>query len=287
MTTTVSITGTGTPIQTPDRAGPGVLIRRGDVALQFDAGRNTVARLSTLDQDLTKLTALFVTHHHSDHLVGVPDLVTTRWLNDIKRQVHSPLPVYAPAGEAVRILEHMLDVWVDEMTMRRDHTGRPNLAEVDVRPFTANKTRSVEVARFGDMAVSVIAVNHEPVVPAVAYRINSPDGSVVITGDTSVCGQIEMISTDVDVLITEVIRADGLSGLVTDPDRLLDYHSECSEIGAMAQRARVKQVILTHMVPPPRTANEKAAFASDVRSGGYGGPLIVADDLSTVEVPPR
>ena len=283
MTTSVTITGTGTPEVRPGRAGAGILVRSGDVALQFDAGRGTVMRLAGAGQQLTELDALFVTHHHSDHLVDVPDLVMTRWLDDTQRLGQPDLPIYAPHGEASDIIERMLDIWQNEITMRQLHTHRPNRPEMDVRTFSPSKAESVLVAQFGEVAVSAIAVEHDPVVPAVGYRIDTPDGSVVISGDTSVCRQIGELSRGVDVLVHEAIRADGLEDIVSDPEAILAYHSECSQIGGMAQKAGVKQLVLTHLVPPPDTPEETTAFELDVRLGGYEGDLVVADDLTTVQ----
>jgi len=283
MTTSVTITGTGTPQLRPERAGAGVLLRCGDVALQFDAGRGTVMRLAGAGQQLTELDALFITHHHSDHMVGVPDLVMTRWLDDIQRLGQPDLPIYAPHGEAANIVERMLDVWQNEIMMRQLHTRRPNRPKMDIRRFSPSKAEPVLVAQFGEVTVSAIAVEHDPVAAAVGYRIDTPDGAVVISGDTAVCRQIGELSSDVDVLVHEAIRADGLAGVVSDPEALLAYHSECSQIGSMAQQAGVKQLVLTHLVPPPDTPEEMAAFEADVRSGGYGGELVVADDLTTVQ----
>jgi len=104
----------------------------------------------------------------------------------------------------------------------------------------------------------------------------------VISGDTAVCRQIRDLSRGVDVLVHEAIRAEGLADVVSDPEALLAYHSECSQIGSMAQQAGVKQLVLTHLVPAPDTPEEMAAFEMDVRSGGYRGDLVVADDLTTV-----
>lgn len=284
MATSVTITGTGTPEGRPERAGAGVLVRSGDVALQFDAGRGTVMRLAGAGQQLTGLDALFITHHHSDHIVGVPDLVMTRWLDDVQRLGQPDLPIYAPNGEAADILERMLDIWQNEIAMRQLHTRRPNRPGTDVRRFVPSKAGPVFVAQFGEVAVSAISVEHDPVVPAVGYRIDTPDGSVVISGDTGVCRQIAELSRGVDVLVHEAIREEGLAGVVSDPDALLAYHSECSQIGSMAQQAGVKQLVLTHLVPSPDTPEEVAAFETDVRRGGYRGDLVVADDLTTVRL---
>ncbi len=281
--TSVTLTGTGTPLATPGRAGPGVLVRHGDVALQFDAGRGTVLRLAEAGQAMLGLDGLFVTHHHSDHLVGVPDLVMTRWLDDIDRTGRAPLPIYAPRGPAVAILDHMLDVWQEEISMRQRHTRRLHRPVLDVHSFGAGKDSPVEVARVGKVTVQAVAVDHEPVVPAVAYRVDTPDGAVVISGDTAVCGQVEELAAGAALLVHEAIRTEGIATLLSDPAAILAYHAETVALGAMAARCGVRQVALTHLIPPPATEADEEAFAADLRRGGYAGPVIVGRDLTTIE----
>ncbi len=125
MTTHVTLTGTGIPPVEPGRAGAGCLVRfrddRSTTALQFDAGRATALRLAEAGQDPAVLDALFVTHHHSDHVSGIPDLVMAGWL---KRPLPSLPTLVAPAGPAVRFLETMLDPYVDDIDVRVRHTGR-------------------------------------------------------------------------------------------------------------------------------------------------------------------
>jgi ribonuclease Z len=241
-------------------------------------------RLAAAGSGLTDLDALFVTHHHSDHIVGIPDLLMTRWLNEVERKGQEPLPIYAPEGEASQLIKGMLDGWKSEMEMRKAHTGRPTIAETNVRAFKTSKDQTTMVAQLDEVVVSAIAVDHEPVVPAVAYRIDTPDGSVVVSGDTAVCHQVEELSAGVDLLIHEAIRAEGLVGLVSDPQRLLEYHAECGPLGAMAERAGVPRLVLTHMVPPPKNRAEESAFANDIRAGGYTGEIVVAKDLLNLTI---
>lgn len=291
MPTRVTITGTGTPIIRPHLAGGGVLVRYEGpgqdrpIALQFDAGRATVMRLAGAGQSLTGLDALFVTHHHSDHVVGVTDLVMSRWLDDTDRSGQAQLPVHAPAGDAARLLAGLLNPWHDELSMRQTHTHRPDIPSMDVRPIAASKSASVDVASFpGPVTVTARAVDHEPVAGAVGYRVDTPDGSVVISGDTAICHQIEEMASGADVLVHEAMRMDRLAGLLSAPDEIAAYHSGTVEIGALAARAEVGHVVLTHLIPPPESDADFEAFEDDVRRGGYDGPVTVARDLDTVSI---
>ena len=95
MTTTVTITGSGCPIPSADRAGPGCLVQVDDLTMQFDAGRSTVQRMTGAGAWLPDLDAFFATHHHSDHLTGLQDLLLTRWVMD-RSDNTPPLPIVVP-----------------------------------------------------------------------------------------------------------------------------------------------------------------------------------------------
>ncbi len=283
MTTRVTITGTGTPVYAPGRAGPGVLVRHGDVALQFDAGQATRLRMSETDFQIADLTAVFITHHHSDHMVGLTDVLITRWLEVFRRET-SPLPVFAPDGMAAQIAEDLIDAWEDEVAMRVAHAGYPNASpRPDVRRFVAADTLDT-VASFGDVDVAALLVEHHPVVPAVGYRITTPDGAVAISGDTRVCPALEELCRDVDVAVCEVIRPQALAGLLSNPEAIARYHADVTELGEMATRADVGHLVLTHLIPPPKDDADKQAFVDDIREAGFHGSLTVADDLDNVDL---
>jgi ribonuclease Z len=285
MTTETIITGTGNPPPDGDRAGAGVLVKHGALALQFDAGRATSMRLAAAGVGCGDLDALFITHHHSDHMVGLPDIVMSRWIVQHPR-ADEPLRIVAPRGEAVQIAEHMLDVWRDELTNRADHMERTTRPSMTLLPFDAGPT-AVEVWRSSDVAVTAIEVHHEPLVPAVAYRVDTPDGSIVISGDTEVCAEVESISHGADVLVHEAMRAGVLRrAAAANPDAagrggtgIIAYHADAVEVGALAKRAGVRTLILTHLIPAPSTEKHRAGFVSDVRAGGFEGQVVVSDDL--------
>jgi ribonuclease Z len=284
MTTDVIITGTGVPNVAPGRAGAGVLVRHGDCLLQFDAGRATTLRLVEAGVSTGSLTALFVTHHHSDHLVGLQDLLFTRWVENHGH--HTPLPVVAPDGPCVTYLERMMDPWADDIEIRQVHADRSDPPDPEIVAFSPGTEPSV-VWEHDRVRVLAVAVHHEPVLPAVAYRIETPDGAVVISGDTRVCEEVATLAADADVLVHEVFRRAVMAPLAEHLPHLhhiADYHADSEELGAMAGRIQVPTLVLTHLIPPPRNEADEASMADEVRGAGYQGAIIVARDLTKVSL---
>lgn len=285
--TEVIVTGTGTPIPEPGRAGPGVLVRHEGTVLLFDAGRATALRMIEAGIELTQLTAVFVTHHHSDHLMGLPDVALTRWVQDRAGTLDAALPVVAPNGAATEFVSAMLDIWHADIELRHSHGNRTERPRVDVRGFDVADGTAQEVFRTGDVRVEAVRVRHEPVTPAVGYRITTPSGTVVISGDTRVCQEIEQASAGVDVLVHEVVRKEALERLGRPKawlDAIPEYHADSVDLGRLAAAAGVGHLVLTHLLPAPLTPEDEDAYVADIRQGGYDGPVTVAKDLDTVKV---
>lgn len=283
MTTTVTLTGTGVPHAAPGRAGAGVLVRHGKTALQFDAGRATVLRMIEAGVSPSDLTAVFVTHYHSDHVVDLADVVLTRWIQENLRPV-GPLPVVVPEGHAHRFVQRMLEPYDDDIHVRREHTSNADL-RMDVRAFPPSpQPTTVWSSADGSVTVDAVAVHHEPVEGAVAYRVTTPDGSVVISGDTRVCDEVFLMAAGADVLVHETCRKRAMAANIkgTAFENIFDYHSDSVVLGEHAQRHGIKHLLLTHLIPSPRTPEEALKFESDARAGGYTGKVTVGNDLTTV-----
>lgn len=280
MSTSITITGSGTPIPSAERAGPGALVRSGDVALQFDAGRSTVQRLAGCGLWPGDLTAFFATHHHSDHLTGLQDLILTRWVMNRDGEPSS-LPVVVPQGPCVEWAEHILDIWQDDLAVRREHAGRITAPKYEVVDF-AYPSEPTEVWSLGDVKVVAGQVRHEPVHPAVGYRVETPDGTVVITGDTLVCDEVAALAEGADVLVYEAMRFDVIAQLPETRQFIMDYHADTKLIGAQANELGVKTLVLTHLIPEPNNEADEQIFIDDVRGGGFEGEIVVAKDLDTV-----
>lgn len=281
MITEVILTGTGVPHPRPGRAGAGVLVRHGDVALQFDAGRATVLRLMEAGTPPHALSALLLTHAHSDHVSDLADVTITRWIQQQLART-GPLPVVAPEGAPAAFARRALEPYRDDVALRIAHVGADPLIE-DVRPFAVTQQPS-EVWRSpdGEVRVQAVAVHHEPVPDAVAYRVDTPAGAVVISGDTRVCEEVEHLAAGADLLVHEACRttvlADAVAGTVFET--IFSYHADTVALGAMAQRGKVPHVVLTHLIPPPDSPAEVEAFAEDLRAGGYRGRVTVGEDLT-------
>jgi len=129
-----------------------------------------------------------------------------------------------------------------------------------------------------------VAVHHEPVADAVAYRVTTPDGVVVISGDTRVCDEVFSMAAGADVLVHEICRKRAMSRSIagTPLESIFDYHADSIEVGAFAERHSVRHLVLTHLIPSPRTDEEATKFERDVREGGYTGRVTVGSDLTTV-----
>jgi ribonuclease Z len=275
----VILTGTGFPTVDPRRAGPGTMVRDGDVCLQFDAGRATTQRLVEAGCPPAELTALFITHHHYDHLLDVQDLLLSRWMSS-GMGIH-PLPVIAPIGPSQDFINRVLDIWAEDIAGRNRQLGTVGGPGTELVAFEASDVLT-EVWRGGDLRVSAILVDHFPVVPAVAYRVDGPHGAVVISGDTAVCEAVETIATGARLLVHEVILDAVARANLGNPQ--VRYHANAVALGAMAARVQVPVLALTHLIPAPNTAEVQAAFREEIRRGGYRGQLVLGEDLATIRL---
>ena len=285
VTMTITITGSGIPMPSPGRAGAGALLRHDDTLVQADAGPATLFRLTEAGVDITRLAALVITHHHSDHLLGIPELVLTRWIRNGVRPCEA-LPIYCPDGPAVGYLETLLDNLQPDIEARVDLAGFPDRPEPAVRPFEPGPVPAT-VATVGDVLIESVLVDHGEIHPAVAYRFTTPDGVVVVSGDTRACDAVENLATGADILVHEVLSSRRLLEEGLSPrrvERLAGYHAEAPTVGTLAARAGVRKVVLTHLMPAPRNDDDAVALVADVRSGGFEGEIVAASDLCTATV---
>ena len=273
----VVILGSGSPIPSPDRAGPSTLVRTSVGDLLFDAGRGVSMRATAAQSGPVAFRAVFLTHLHSDHITDLNDVITTRWAMSF---TPNPLSVYGPVGTAalVAATEAMLE---PDIGYRLAHHE-----DLDWRPATvATEVAGGVVFEEGDVRVTAGPTDHAPVHPTVGYRIDDGGASVVIAGDTVPCDGLDRLCAGADVLVHTVVRSDQIEALGL-PRLLdvLDYHSSVPDAARTAARNGVGTLVLTHMVPAVRPGAGQEWI--DQAEGEFDGTVVLSEDLTSVEVGP-
>jgi ribonuclease BN (tRNA processing enzyme) len=279
--TQIVMLGTGTPIPDPDRGGQAIAIVVDSVAYLFDAGTGVVRRAAAAGRNGIKAFApapngqpaprfdrVFLTHLHSDHTLGLADVIFTPW---IQGRV-APLDIYGPPG-TTRLVKGILDGNAEDIAERAHSSGGPS----------ANGWNSVvheivegEVFRDSRITVTAFAVPHADWKYAFGYRIQTPDRTIVISGDKRPNDVLVKQCSGCDVLIHEVYSN---SGLATLPKARQIYHAHAhtsaTEVGDIATQARPKLLILTHQL---FFGSSDETLLAEVRSH-FAGRVVSAKDL--------
>lgn len=267
--------GTGNPVPDPDRSGPATAVVVDGVAYVFDCGPGVVRRAAAAAKkyDLAALEPanlhhLFVTHLHSDHTLGYADLIFTPWTFGRS----GTLEVYGPPGIAA-MTDHLRAAYAEDVAVRTgglehdDPAGSvPNVHEIAAGPIFAD----------AHVRITAFPVHHGSWAHAFGYRIEGPDRTIVITGDhASSEDAIIAACNGCDVLVSEGYPARILEREPGRRDYMHAFHTSAVELGALATRARAKQVVVTHR----RSGVPDAVLLEEVHRG-YAGPVVLADDLA-------
>lgn len=275
---TITLLGTGGPLPDPNRAGPATLVQGGGEHYLVDAGRGALMRLAAAGLGANTLTAVLVTHLHSDHITDLGDVITTQWITTFEP---TPLHIVGPPGTTA-VVDHIVASLGPDIAYRQAHH-----ADLPEPPL-------VTVTEIGDGVVSIPGLattvrlstaptDHRPVEPSVAFRFDVDGASVVVAGDTVPCEGLDRLCHGADALVHTVIRKDIIAGI--DLARLqdtLDYHSSPEEAAQTAARAGVATLVLTHYVPAfPSGAGEPWR---ELAAAHFGGAIEVGDDLHRIGV---
>lgn len=264
----VIVLGTGYPRPDPERAGPATAVVVGEKVFLVDAGRAVVMRLAATEYPLKAIRAVFLTHLHSDHTSGLPDLFSTSWIFGR----YAPLELYGPMGTA-ELAVALEKFFAADIHIRRDLTEKHPGAGATIRAHTV---REGVVYQDSEVRVTAFAVDHRPVEPAFGYRFDARGKSVVISGDTAPSQILIRHAKGADVLVHEAYLPEHFDRVDT-PEvaaRLKRYHTSAEEVGQVAQQAQVKMLVLTHLIP----GNAETAFLE--RAGKhFKGKIVVARDL--------
>lgn len=290
--------GSGSPLPDPSRAGPCVGVIAGSHALVFDIGSGAARRLSRMGFPVGRLEKVYLTHLHSDHIDGLGELMLQAWVGGSRS---TPLPVAGPEGVG-EIVAGFNTAYRIDSTYRTGHHGAAianpagfgGAAEVIAAP-TGPGHAQVILDQDG-VRITVIAVNHPPISPAFGYRIDYKGRSVVLSGDTTYSDDLVAAANGADVLFYEALRpsmvlemrdaatANGQPHIGKVMGDILDYHASPEDAARAATDAKVKQLVLYHIVPPLPSAMLYAAFLGDAPKA-FSGPIRVAEDGMLISLP--
>ena len=267
----VVMLGTGTPRPTPDAWGPATAVVLGERVFLVDAGVGVERRLAAAGLPTDGVTAVFITHLHSDHVLGLSDLIFTSWVMGRTR----PFPVYGPHGLA-DMTQHLYAAFSQDIQIRTDgleHESRDGyrVEAREIGPGVVYDSAGVRVTAF--------RVNHGEWREAYGYRLDGPGRSIVISGDTRPSEELVRMATGVDVLIHEVQPSDstkhpGNRSAAEWAAYVRAYHTTALQLGELAARARPKLLVVYHN--GRRVADER--ILADIRRS-FSGPVTIAADL--------
>jgi len=271
--TTLVMLGTGMPRPDPTCFGPATAVVVDGRVFLFDAGAGVMRRMAAAGLSIRGPEAVFITHLHSDHTLGYPDLILTTWVMGRRTR----LQAYGPVG-LKKMTRHILAAWKEDIQVRIEGLERQTTTgyKVAVHEFDAGVVYDKDGVR-----VTAIPVEHGCWKQAYGFRIDTPDRSIVISGDTRPTQAIMEASRGVDVLVHEVYPASKMGpekriGGETWPSYMHDFHTSDWELGVVAALAKPKLLVLHHIVR--RDENDDELLAG-IRAGGFDGEVVVAKDL--------
>jgi len=271
----VVMLGTGTPNADPDRYGPAVAVVVDDTSYLIDAGVGVVRRAAAAQRagiaalDATRLTRAFITHLHSDHTLGLADLILTPWV--LERA--TPLEVWGPRG-LQSMVNHLVAAYEDDLRVRA--AGGEPAHQYDPHVVGVHEIEPGVVYRDDRVTVTAFAVPHGGWEQAFGYRFQTPDRTIVISGDTGADSHIADQCKGCDVLVHEVYSEAGFAKRPPEWQRYHSrYHTSSRQVGAIAARAKPKLLVLYHQLIWSST---EEALLKEVRSV-YDGKVVSAHDL--------
>ena len=281
--THVVLLGTGTPPADPDRSGPATAIVVNDTPYLIDMGAGVVrrAKSAVVDKgvaalDPVKLRVVFVTHLHSDHTVGYPDLWLTPWV--LGRRV--PLEVYGPSGLGA-MTEHLVAAYRADFEARsRDRRLYTVGAFPEGHGVNAHEIRPGLV--YTDANVRVTAFPTKHALESYGYRFETADRSIVISGDTNPTQATIDACRGCDVLIHEVLTQEWLAKRPDFVDYAAHHHTTTAQLVELAAKAKPRLLVLYHasLSLRPAVDAERSTPAALLREmAAYPGQVVVGRDL--------
>jgi ribonuclease Z len=272
----VTLLGTGTPVPAMTRFGPSILVEAGGQKYLFDAGRGAMQRLAQLKVRWQDVDGVFLTHLHSDHVVGFPDLWLTGWLVGPGRD--RPLRVWGPRGTQ-KMMSKLEEAYDFDIRIRLyDDRAAPK----GVLLFAQDIDEGVALEKDG-LKITAFEVDHSPAWPAFGYRVDYGGHSVVLSGDTRVSQNLIRHAAGVDLLVHEVASPESFQRAGARPERtksVIAHHVTPEQAGEVFAKTKPRLAVYSHIVQPD--AGEQDLIPPMRKN--YAGPVQVGEDLMVIEV---
>ena len=271
--TTLVMLGTGMPRPDPECFGPATAVVVDGRVFLFDAGAGVMRRMAAAGLSIRGPEAVFITHLHSDHTLGLPDLILTTWVMGRR----TPLQAYGPVG-LKKMTRYILKAWQEDIQVRIEGLEQQTTTgyKVAVHEFDAGVVYDQDGVR-----ITAIPVLHGCWKQAYGFRIDTPNRSIVISGDTVPTNTILEAARGVDVLVHEVYPSSQVAPELREgggewPSYMREFHTSDLELGMLAAQAQPKLLVLHHIV---RQGQNDEELLAAIRAGGFAGAVVVAKDL--------
>ncbi|MEM7741382.1 MAG: MBL fold metallo-hydrolase [Pseudomonadota bacterium] len=290
------VCGSSSPMAAPGRAGPCLLIQAGDEVMVFDAGGGSSRQLGLMGVPAGEIDAIFLTHLHSDHIDGLGEMILQSWAVGGRP---APLPVYGPVGTA-QVVAGFNQAYAIDATYRIAHHGTDTIPPDGfggvASEFTVEADGSLIVYQSDDLTITAYKVDHDPVEPAVAFRIDYKDRRITISGDTAYNDNMIEAARGADLLVhdglqldlvtmmEDIAKANGNEQMAHIFHDITDYHATPEQAAQMAEAAGVDHLAFYHLIPPPPVRFIYPAFVGDAAKY-FSGPITVTEDGMLFSLP--
>ncbi|HVU48515.1 MAG TPA: MBL fold metallo-hydrolase [Terracidiphilus sp.] len=270
----VTLVGTGGPELTPERQGEATLIEADGQTLLFDAGRSVLDGLYESRIRPQTVTRIFLTHLHSDHIEGLPGLWMSAWFLLGRKE---PLQVWGPAGTAAMI-DGMRAMYAHDLATR------PNAAlSADGLRVTVHEIRQGVVYDRDGVRVTAIPVEHADGDPAFGYRVETQQGTVLLTGDCTYGDALARQTGRVDVVISNVAAATPELTSTARVKPILAKLMSPEQAARLFEHTKPRLAVYSHIVKKGLPdASGDVQIVRRTRGAGYLGPLLVGTDHTTI-----
>ena len=293
----VALCGSGSPLPDPIRAGPCSAVIAGDKIFIVDVGDGAARNVGRMGLPMTNVEAILLTHFHSDHIDGLGSQMFNRWTAGGQT---SPVPVIGGDGVEA-IVDGFNAAYAPDVEYRIAHHGtetmvRSGAGGVGQTVAFEDGQESVVVYDKGGVKITAFRVNHEPVTPALGYRFDYKDRSIVFSGDTAKVKSVETACSGCDVLVHEVLNKKMVGKMEAAVTKLGNkrmkkilsdipsYHATPVEVAETAKAAKAKMLVFSHIVPMMPVEYLEDYYLKGV-SDAYDGPVVLGKDGMLFSLP--